>query len=395
MSERVIRVGAIGLGRAFSLMAPTFVADPRVKIVAGADPRPEACAQFASEFGGAAYSAAEDLAADPHVDAVYISTPHQFHAANAIAAAAAGKHAIVEKPMALTLNDCRRMVEAAERAGVALIVGHSHSFDAPILHARMLVASGALGRLRIITAVNFTDFLYRPRRAEELDTEQGGGVIFNQAPHQVDVIRLLGGGRVRSVRAMAGAWDAARPTEGAYSALLGFEDGAFASLTYSGFAHYDSDELMGWRGESGMRKDPAGYGAARAALAASSIGAETQVKAAQNYGGPRYRPPLAAGTDRAHQHFGFVVASCDHGDLRPMPHGVAVFGDTERRFDTLPVPPIPRREVVDELYGAVVNNVAPLHSGAWGLATMEVCLALLQSHREGREIIMSEQVAAP
>ena len=59
----------------------------------------------------------------------------------------------------------------------------------------------------MITALNYTDFLYRPRRPEELDTAQGGGAVFNQAAHQVDIVRLLGGGRVKSVRAATGAWD--------------------------------------------------------------------------------------------------------------------------------------------------------------------------------------------
>ena len=92
-------------------------------------------------------------------------------------------------------------------AGVALVVGHSHSFDAPIARTRALIAGGEYGSLRMIHALNYTDWLYRPRRPEELS--DGGGVMFNQAPHQVDVVRLLAGGRVKSVRAQTGAWDEA------------------------------------------------------------------------------------------------------------------------------------------------------------------------------------------
>jgi len=106
----------------------------------------------------------------------------------------------------------------------------------------------------MMTAQNFTDFLYRPRRPEELDTLVGGGVIHSQAAHQIDIVRLLGGGLVSSVRAHTGAWDSSRPTEGAYSALLGFEGGAFASCTYSGYGHYDTDALMDNIGELGQRK---------------------------------------------------------------------------------------------------------------------------------------------
>ena len=70
-----------------------------------------------------------ELCADPAVEIVYIATPHQFHAAHAALAAAAGKHIILEKPMALTLADCDAIIAAVERANVHLIVGHTHAFD--------------------------------------------------------------------------------------------------------------------------------------------------------------------------------------------------------------------------------------------------------------------------
>ena len=66
----------------------------------------------------------------------------------------------------------------------------------------------------MINSFNYTNFLYRPRRPEELDTAQGGGILFNQVPHQIDIARLLGGGLVRSVRAQTTVLDPARPTEG-------------------------------------------------------------------------------------------------------------------------------------------------------------------------------------
>src|SRR5262245_61852761 len=205
MSKRPLRLGAIGLGRAFSLMLPTFAGHPLVELVAGADPRAEARQAFAADFNARTYASAEELCADPAVEAVYISTPHPLHAPQAGLAAAHGKHILVEKPMALTLADCEAMIEAAEKAKVQLVVGHSHSFDAPVARTRDLVASGAYGSLRMIQALNYTDWLYRPRRADEL-TEAGGGVLLNQAPHQVDSVRLIGGGRVRTVRASAGTW---------------------------------------------------------------------------------------------------------------------------------------------------------------------------------------------
>jgi phthalate 4,5-cis-dihydrodiol dehydrogenase len=383
---RKLKLGAAGLGRAFSFMAETFARDPRVDLVAAADPRPDARRQFELDFKGKAFSSLDELLSRGGIDALYVSTPHQFHREHVLAACAAKKHVLVEKPMALTLEDCHEMTEAAERAGVHLVVGHSHSFDLPIKKAKTLIDSGAFGRVRMITALNFTDFLYRPRRPEELDTTLGGGAVFNQAAHHVDMARLLGGGRVSSVRAMTGDWDASRPTEGAYSALLTFEDGAFASLTYSGYAHFDSDELVDWVGELGQRKNPEAYGATRRAL----HGNEMDLKNARNYGGNAFARTVAA----HHNHFGLLVVSCEKADLRPLPHGVMVYGDAERRLEPLPAPQVPRAEVIDELYDAVVSGKPPLHGGAWSAATLEVCLAILESARARKEVPLSRQTSA-
>jgi phthalate 4,5-cis-dihydrodiol dehydrogenase len=383
---RKLNLGAAGLGRAFALMAPTLAADSRIALVAGSDPRPEARARFVEEFGGNAYATVEELCADPAVDAVYVATPHQLHAAHATLAASRGKHVLVEKPMALGLDECRAMVDAARRAGVQLVVGHSHSFDAPIARTRDLISAGRFGRLRMISAINYTDFLYRPRRPEELDAAKGGGAVMNQGAHHVDVVRLLAGGVVTSVRAMTAAWDPARPVEGAYAALLALGGGAFATIAYSGYAHFDSDELLGWVGEGGQRKDPARYGMARAALE----GHEQSLKDRSSYGGAQFAAPAKP---QAHPHFGLLVASCEKADLRPLPDGVWIYADRDKRFERLPAPAAPRAGVIDELYAAVVDGKPPLHDGGWGMRTVEVCLAILRSAREGREIPLAGPTA--
>jgi phthalate 4,5-cis-dihydrodiol dehydrogenase len=383
---RKLNVGAAGLGRAFAFMAPSFAADRRVALVAGADPRHEARKRFCDEFSAKAYDSVDELCADPAVEVVYIATPHQFHAAQACLAASRGKHVLVEKPMALSVEECRAMVDAARAARVHLVVGHSHSFDAPALLARKLIRSNAFGPLRMITALNYTDFLYRPRRAEELDAAKGGGAVMNQGAHHDDVVRLLADGTVKSVRATTGSWDAARPVEGAYAALLTLADGACATISYSGYAHFDSDELAGWIGEGGQRKDPAAYGAARKELA----GNEAAAKKERNYGGAQFSAPAKA---EAHPHFGLLIASCEKADLRPTPEGVWIYADREKRLERIEPPAVPRAGVIDELYAAVVEGRPPLRDGAWGLATVEVCLAMLRSAREAREVPLASPTA--
>jgi phthalate 4,5-cis-dihydrodiol dehydrogenase len=387
-SERKLRLGVAGLGRAFTAMLPTFAGDARIALVASADSRAEARQRFADDFGAKSYETVEELCADPMVEAVYVATPHQFHAQHAALAARHGKHLLIEKPIALTLDECTAMIEAVRRAGVHLVVGHSHSFDAPVRRLRALIKSGDFGAVRMINAINYTDYLYRPRRPEELDTAQGGGAVFNQAAHQVDIVRLVGGGRVASVRAATGAWDLDRPTEGAYVALLTFADGTFASLTYSGYGHFDSDEFEGWIGEMGQQKTPYS-GLLRPRF--SSAQEEAASKNARNYGGPDYRPPAAQSP--AHQHFGTLLASCERADLRALPNGVMIYQNGAARLEALPPPAVPRFEVTDELYRAVLHGEAPLHDGAWAMATLEVLLGILCSARERRDVALSHQVA--
>ena len=390
---RTLKLGVIGLGRAFTLMLPTFTGDKRVQLCAAADPRAEARALFTSQFGPA-YETVDQLCADPDIEAIYVSSPHQMHAAHVQAAASAGKHVLVEKPMAITIEQCDSMINAAHDAGTHLIVGHSHSFDGPILRLRELIRRGTFGAVRMITACNFTDYLYRPRRPEELVTEEGGGVVFGQAAHQIDMVRLIGGGMVSAVSAATGSWDPARPTEGAYSALLNFETGAFASVTYSGYGHFDTDELMGGIDEMGQQKDAGRYGSARKALRSTDDSAvEAALKAARNYGGAAYKAPVPK-PGLQHQHFGFVVASCEKADLRPLPSGVMIYADETQRLDPLAPPPLPRNEVIDELYDAVVNGKPPLHSGEWARATLEVCLAMLRSAKDRAPVTLRHQVRA-
>ena len=388
MGKPFLRLGVVGLGRAFTLMLPTFIRHPDIQLVGCVDPRAVARDCFVRDFAGRAYETVEALSADPEVDALYLASPHEFHVEHVQIAARAGKHVLVEKPMALRLEDCRAMIAAADAAGVYLIVGHSHSFDQPYQTTRALLDTGEFGAVKMISAINCTDYLYRPRRPEELVTAEGGGAVFGQAPHQVEIVRLLASSEVTSVRAVTGIWDPHRPTEGAYTAFLTFANGAAASLTYNGHGHFDTDALNGWIGEMGQARDPDNYGNARKMLRTVRTAAdEAAVKDKRAYGtcvtaaSVRDAPPPVA-----YNHFGFVLVACERGTLRPMPNGVEICGDDAKTFVSLPAPDVPRHEVIDELVAAVREDRSPLHSGRWGMATLEICLAFLRSSAEGREL---------
>jgi phthalate 4,5-cis-dihydrodiol dehydrogenase len=385
LSAPVVRVGVCGLGRGFLLTAPALLADPRVMVVAAAEPRADGRARFETELGGRTYADIEGLCTDPGVDLIYIASPHRLHAEHAIAAAGAGKHVLVEKPMALNLEDAARMIAAAEAAGGRLIVGPSHGFDAPVRLARRLIEGGNYGAPRMVTALNYTDFVYRPRHPDELDPRRGGGAVINQAAHQIDVVRVLMGEPIRGVRAVVGDWDAERATEGAYGAFLTFASGGAANLAYSGYGRFDSDALCGWVSETGQPKDPLAPRRSLGSLQGSAT-PEAEQRGARAYGHLGIETPRD-GAGR-HEHFGLVIVSCERADLRIMPEGVWVHGEGAPRLHRPAPSAHPRSTVVDEIWGAIVEDREPLHSGAWGMATLEACLAIRESSRLGREIIM-------
>lgn len=381
---KIVRLGIVGLGRGFMLTLPALQENPAIRLGGAFSPGQGSREHFAQEFDATAFDSFEALIASEEIDAVYIATPHEIHAEQTIAALQAGKHVLVEKPMAIGLADCMAMEGAAREAGKVLVVGPSHGFDAPVQRAAELVASGEYGAPRMITAFNFTDFMYRPRRPEELDTSRGGGVIYSQAAHQIDVVRRIMGLPVASIRATAGNWDSKRPSEGAYSGLMTFDGGAWATLTYSGYAHYDSDELMDWISELGFHKDPQTYGVARRKLANLTPEQEVAAKKSRTYG-----PGTAADSvPRAphHEHFGFVLVSCEKADLKLSPTGITVYGDAERSFIEVPPPTLPRAEVIEEFVDAITGERRPIHDGRWGVDTMACCEAFLESSRSHDEI---------
>jgi phthalate 4,5-cis-dihydrodiol dehydrogenase len=392
---RPLRLGVVGLGRAAGLMIPSLVSRPDVVLTAAADPITAARDRFAAEFGGRTFDDAESLCASGLVDGIYIATPHGQHAADVETAAEHGIHAIVEKPMALTLDDCRRMHAAAARAGTVLVVGHTHAFDPPVALMGRLIASGRYGRLRTVVSMVYTDFLYRPRRPEELDTARGGGIMYNQVPHQLEIVRELTGRSPQSVRAVTGRWDPARPTEGAMSAFLTFDDGAVAQLTYSGYDRFDTDEFHDWVGESGETKSGDRHGHTRLALRANAPDPETErrLRETSGYGGRGVR----RSSGPAHEpHFGFLLASCEGADLRAAPDGVTVYADDG--VSTIPTSPARvhpnKAPVIDEFYDAVVNGIPARHDGLWATATMGCALALIASAASGREIALDAELAA-
>ena len=99
--------------------------------------------------------------------------------------------------------------------------------------------------------------------------------------------------------------------------------------------------------------------------------------------------------ERKQPFFGFTVVSCEKGDMRQTPDGLKIYGETEQREIQLPPGNRGREAEVEELYNAVVHQRPVFHDGRWGAATLEVCLAMLESAAQRKEIFLSHQVPSP
>jgi phthalate 4,5-cis-dihydrodiol dehydrogenase len=387
-----VHLGIVGLGGGASDMIPVFAQHPHIVLSAAADIDRGQLEKFRSEFQGETYQSAQALCDNPHVDVVYIATPNQFHIEHALAALEKGKHVLVEKPMTLTLDDANVMIQAAERHGVQLMVNVKHSFDPHIRQIREIVQSGELGRLRMLHYWYFADWLYRPRTAEELNPSLGGGVTWRQGPHQFDILRTIGGGMVRSVRAMTGMWDESRPVVGCHAAFLEFEDGTAATAVYSGYDHFNSRELTFGVGEARPATEASVYAQGRKTLRQLASGeAETALKRGQRYGGAS-RAARAPRRSASWVLGGPLIVTFEHGDVRLTPSGLSIYGDEETRNIPIRTETDGRHGIVDQLYEAVVNGRRPAADGSWGKATLEVLLAVFASAREHKEVFLAHQM---
>jgi phthalate 4,5-cis-dihydrodiol dehydrogenase len=294
--------------------------------------------------------------------------------------------------MTIEIAGAERMIATAKRNGVLLGVNVKHSFEPRVLRLREMARTGELGRLRMINSWRFVDWLYRPRTEEERTPEFGGGLLWRQGAHHFDFIRTIAGGMVRTLRGSADVWDPKRRVPGCYTAYLDFEDGTVATIINSGYDHFSSIELV----QSGFAVDPANHAKARRELRAAPDPAwEERAAREERYGGNRMRSkaPKPAQPSLGWIMGGPLIASFDKGDVRMTPAGLTVYGDEELYEIKLGVKGEDGRDGrINTFYDAIVHNRPLPADGAWGLATLEVILAIEESGRTRKEALLRHQV---
>lgn len=236
MSTRTIRTALIGVGKVAHTYAQGLKTLPHSHFVAVCGRNQERTAAFAAQYDVQPYIDLTTMIREQKVEMVVITTPHPLHAEQAIAAAQAGAHVLVEKPMAITTADCDRMIAAAQQNGVKLgVISQRRLYD-PVKRVRKAIDAGKIGR-PIIGSVTMLG--WRSAEYYEMDAwrgtweGEGGGVMVNQAVHQLDLFQWLMG----PIAEVFGYWaNFNHPTievEDTAVAVVRFKSGALGTVLVS------------------------------------------------------------------------------------------------------------------------------------------------------------------
>jgi len=239
----ILSVGVVGAGGIARSHMRAIAANDNIRMVAVVDVDSERANSAATEYGAKAYSKLDDLLAHPEVEAVHVCTPHNAHAEQVIAAATAGKHVLVEKPMALTVADCDRMIEASDRAGKILMVGQVMRHYAVNRLIKKMIADGAIGQVGHLMRRRYSYFNPTqpgsPYRSWYLDLEVGGiCVLYGFGSHEYDILHWYMDAPVEQVYAQGTeSTELYKGQRDSYSAIMTHANGAVSILSQSVVCH--------------------------------------------------------------------------------------------------------------------------------------------------------------
>jgi len=191
MASRVYNISIAGCGKVAHLHARAVQGISNARLSAVWSRSPQSAENFAMKYSTKAYSGITEMVRENKIDLVIICTPHPFHKQPAVEAALAGANVLVEKPLAVTLIDCDEIIEACRRGGVKLGVISQRRWYEPVRRVKEAIENGKIGKpvLATITMLGWRDKAYYESDAwRGTWEEEGGGVLVNQAPHQLDIL---------------------------------------------------------------------------------------------------------------------------------------------------------------------------------------------------------------
>lgn len=269
----MIKIGILGCGKIAQVRhIPEYAANPDCQLVGFYNPTKSRAEDMAAKYGGLAYDTAEELLANPEIDAVSVCAANYAHAALSIQALKAGKHVLCEKPMATTLADCEAMVECAKKNGKFLMIGHNQRLAKAHMEAKRLIDAGLIGDI-ITFRTSFghggpETWAIKPGKDTWFfdKSKAAMGVMADLGVHKTDLIQYLTGQRVVRTTARLVILD----KRGEDGELIGVDDnavciyemsgGAFGTMTAS-WTYYGAEDnstvLYGTKGIMRIYDDPA------------------------------------------------------------------------------------------------------------------------------------------
>ncbi|MDH7569556.1 MAG: Gfo/Idh/MocA family oxidoreductase [Armatimonadota bacterium] len=239
MAEK-LRVGMIGCGEIAVQTAKGIAAASRAEHVMMMDVDERVAKDLAGTYGVPYTTRLEELLANPAVDAVYIATPHYLHAPLTLQALQAGKHVLVEKPIATTLADADAMIAAAREKGLVLSVAFTAQVDAACQQVRELIAAGAIGRVtgtRIVCRADKPASYWTGGYSGRIQTtwrpskaQSGGGILIMNAVHNLNTMRYLTGLDAVRVSAEADTFTTPVEVEDYIAVVYRYANGAIGTL---------------------------------------------------------------------------------------------------------------------------------------------------------------------
>lgn len=365
----VIRFGVIGCGSIGPTHCAAIQQIANAELVAVSDNKRERAEAVARKHDvSKVYFSEEELLADPNIDAVCVCTPSGMHADGAIRALRAGKHAIVEKPMDVSLEACDRLIAAEDETGKKLAIISQHRFDAATVLVKEAIDSGKLGKI-VLADANVKWFRTQQyydsgdwRGTWALD---GGGALMNQGVHTVDLLQWLAGG-VQSLYGQIRTSAHERiEVEDVATATLCFHNGAIGTLTAT-TAAWDGYpvriDIFGTEGTAVIEGD--------------------RLKLLRFKNGEEYKTEEAAAHALSVAKGGTASVKEEAASRLMMPNGGAasdpgaVWGDAHRAQ-------------LEDFIRAIKTDTKPLIHGREGKKPLEIILGVYRSARTGQPVIIS------
>jgi len=356
MTEQV-RTGLVGCGKVGLTHALALAALPQSRFTAVCDANLERAQQFAERFGVRAYRDAAEMVQVEHLEMVSVCTPHPLHADAVVAGASSGAHVLVEKPFAADLAACDRAIAAGRAASVKVGVMSQRRWYRPVVRLRRAIDDGKIGSpiLAAVTVLGWRDeAYYRSDPWRGRWSTEGGGVLVNQTPHQLDLLLWLMG----PVDELYGRWaNFNHPyieVEDTAVAVIRFRTGALATLMLSNAQNPGLYGRIHVHGSTG-----------------ATVGVQTE-------GGSMFISGMSTEVDPPINDLWTV-----HGEDHLLP----VWQEDDRRAAQAEDPLTFYHELqVKDFLSAIVDDRQPAVDAEDGRRVVELFTALYRSQRDGRPI---------